>query len=902
MNKPSISPPPRILTRKSAFCLAAFLLAGLSAFAASAMADVVYNPFVKVDVNSGSSATMTGYDALNFTNSVTSQTVNYAPGISVTAAHETGASHRNRSANDGGDALTSDFIYETTKPVTVTITGLEVGKEYSLKLFSHDTNANTGTSSTWTITQGENISQIGSITNTVDKNHATSTDPATYLAYTFKAEANTAVITGSSTNFVSFNGLDLSEESAGLTRFDINGDAHLTAVRSTELYFPDNTQNSATATAPSGITMTVSCDSNLSSRTRGEENANMDMRMYKDFIFSSNNSPITTTLENLKSDAIYRLTVYTIDPHLDQSAGIWTMTDANGKTLFNKDHATTKSDTSTWSFDQYFKPATSTVTMEVVKGSKALTMFNGLQLQEISPDTADYTWVAGRAGWLAENKWQKKGGTEEYGTPVAGDICYVDASGVSSSTDYWLNASTDPFDATLVLKGANAQIIIASNITANDLILDGGCLHHGAGDKTYTLNGNLGVVNNSTIDLDDGGNNRTLQIAAAISGNGNLNVAGMGAAKSALILTNSNTDYIGKFILNKATLTLSGSSSSVGAGDLDIPETSQLTLSGPNYGLHYVSNLTGSGPISVTATSRFDLASSDPQDYSGTISIATDKQLHVGYTISGDKASDVSLPNATVSLASGAHLGIIHEDGSTKAGSLVIGTLNSSESNSVVRSSGSVNTNKKVYGTVTVGKGDFAGTIIGQLRLVKNTNGTLTLSGINTYAGGTDIQAGKIVLTGKGTLGSGAVTIGENGTLEFNVAEGDPKKMTISSTITSAGKITKTGDGTLQLCTAAEGLVNASSFVVSSGRLDMKEYFSGTLEIGDGAEKALGKHLCSASHQTCCIIFRLGSDIIAEVFKCSVENVYLYNKLSLSSSSLIARYESESSLSPLLYS
>ncbi|MBR5710358.1 MAG: PEP-CTERM sorting domain-containing protein, partial [Thermoguttaceae bacterium] len=194
----------------------------------------------------------------------------------------------------------------------------------------------------------------------------------------------------------------------------------------------------------------------------------------------------------------------------------------------------------------------------------------------------------------------------------------------------------------------------------------------------------------------------------------------------------------------------------------------------------------------------------------------------------------------TISLASKAHLGIIHEDGSTKAGSLVIGTLNSSESNSVVRSSGSVNTNKKVYGTVTVGKGDFAGTIIGHLRLVKNTNGTLTLSGINTYAGGTEILGGKIVLTGKGTLGSGAVTIGENGTLEFNVAEGDPKKMTISSTITSAGKITKTGDGTLQLCTAAEGLVNASSFVVSSGRLDMKEYFSGTLEIGDGAEFSPG--------------------------------------------------------------
>ena len=126
------------------------------------------------------------------------------------------------------------------------------------------------------------------------------------------------------------------------------------------------------------------------------------------------------------------------------------------------------------------------------------------------------------------------------------------------------------------------------------------------------------------------------------------------------------------------------------------------------------------------------------------------------------------------------------------------------------------------------------------MRLVKNTDGTLMLSENNTYIGGTDIQAGKIVLTGAGTLGTGAVTIGENGTLEFNVAEGDPKKMTISSTITSAGKITKTGNGVLQLYTAAEGLVDAASFVVSSGRLDMKEFFKGTLEIGNGAEFSPG--------------------------------------------------------------
>ena len=95
-------------------------------------------------------------------------------------------------------------------------------------------------------------------------------------------------------------------------------------------------------------------------------------------------------------------------------------------------------------------------------------------------------------------------------------------------------------------------------------------------------------------------------------------------------------------------------------------------------------------------------------------------------------------------------------------------------------------------------------------------------------------------MTGNGTLGTGAVTIGENGTLEFDVAGGSTKKITISSPITGSGKITKTGDGVLQLYAAAEGLVEASSFVVSSGRLDMKEFFKGTLEIGSDAEFSPG--------------------------------------------------------------
>ena len=72
------------------------------------------------------------------------------------------------------------------------------------------------------------------------------------------------------------------------------------------------------------------------------------------------------------------------------------------------------------------------------------------------------------------------------------------------------------------------------------------------------------------------------------------------------------------------------------------------------------------------------------------------------------------------------------------------------------------------------------------------------------------------------------------GTLELNVSGETPVLLDgVSIVSTNKGEVKKTGDGTLQIYTAAAGLVDADSFVVSSGRLDMKEYFSGTLEIGE---------------------------------------------------------------------
>ncbi|HEY0946356.1 MAG TPA: autotransporter domain-containing protein [Opitutaceae bacterium] len=110
----------------------------------------------------------------------------------------------------------------------------------------------------------------------------------------------------------------------------------------------------------------------------------------------------------------------------------------------------------------------------------------------------------------------------------------------------------------------------------------------------------------------------------------------------------------------------------------------------------------------------------------------------------------------------------------------------------------------------------LSGAIAGDTgRLIKIGAGALTLSGSNTYTGGTTISAGKLIATHTGALGTGNVA--NHATLEFNVAADG----TYAGTIAGSGNLTKTGAGTLTL-SAATG---------SAGNLAVE---AGNLTLGDG--------------------------------------------------------------------
>ncbi len=67
----------------------------------------------------------------------------------------------------------------------------------------------------------------------------------------------------------------------------------------------------------------------------------------------------------------------------------------------------------------------------------------------------------------------------------------------------------------------------------------------------------------------------------------------------------------------------------------------------------------------------------------------------------------------------------------------------------------------------------FSGNITGSYALTKNGPSTLTLSGANTYSGGTPISAGTLTLSGANTYGSGTTTIGSaTGNAVLNLPNG----------------------------------------------------------------------------------------------------------------------------------
>ena len=122
----------------------------------------------------------------------------------------------------------------------------------------------------------------------------------------------------------------------------------------------------------------------------------------------------------------------------------------------------------------------------------------------------------------------------------------------------------------------------------------------------------------------------------------------------------------------------------------------------------------------------------------------------------------------------------------------------------------------------------FAGRITGAGSLVKEGSGTLTLSGVNDYQGGTRIHAGAVVATAA-SLGSGAVT--NLAQLELQQTQDGE----LASALYGTGQVYKTGAGALTL--SGDSSSFAGNTTVRSGGLLLAAtgQLGGRVTVGTGS-------------------------------------------------------------------
>lgn len=111
---------------------------------------------------------------------------------------------------------------------------------------------------------------------------------------------------------------------------------------------------------------------------------------------------------------------------------------------------------------------------------------------------------------------------------------------------------------------------------------------------------------------------------------------------------------------------------------------------------------------------------------------------------------------------------------------------------------------------------EMSGILSGTAGLNKLGAGKLTLSGVNTYAGATTINAGTLQIGNGGTtgnLGTGIVT--NNGTLAFNRSN----TLTVTNAISGSGTISQTGTG---ITTISGAISSAASYLVNAGTLSLR--------------------------------------------------------------------------------
>jgi fibronectin-binding autotransporter adhesin len=344
--------------------------------------------------------------------------------------------------------------------------------------------------------------------------------------------------------------------------------------------------------------------------------------------------------------------------------------------------------------------------------------------------------------------------------------------------------------------GAHLWTTLTGGVT-----MTGGTLQSNEGVSTLTGTRIEWGLANLTINAS--ANTATIAGRLGLRANVTMNVAN-GAAATDLMVSSAITESYGSFGLNKSgagTMVLSGSniytsSTTVSAGTLQFAKIASLynneTASWTAANLVVNSGATAS--FNVGGAGEFTSANIDTLKALGGSTTGFKNGSAIGLDTSSGNFTYAS--NITNTNGGSNALGL------TKLGSntLTLTGTNTYSGGTTVSAGKLTGTTSAIQGAVANNaavefnqstNGTFAGAMSGTGSLTKSGAGTLTMSGANSYAGGTTVSAGK--LTGTTSAIQGAVA--NNAAVEFNQSTNG----TYAGAMSGSGSLTKSGAGTLAL-------------------------------------------------------------------------------------------------------
>ncbi|ELI6797674.1 autotransporter outer membrane beta-barrel domain-containing protein [Salmonella enterica] len=363
-----------------------------------------------------------------------------------------------------------------------------------------------------------------------------------------------------------------------------------------------------------------------------------------------------------------------------------------------------------------------------------------------------------------------------------------------------------------------------------------------SGDETLTLSGTNSYTGGTTISggtlvasnvealgSSDVTDNATLELNTG--GDFTNNISGSGqvvkSGDETLTLSGSNT-YTGGTLISGGTLVASNVEA-LGTGD--VTDNATLAL---NAGGDFTNNISGSGQVVKSGDDTLTLSGSNTYTGGTLISGGTLVASNVDALGSGDVTD-----NATLELNTGGTFdNVISGSGQVvKSGddTLTLSGANSYTGGTTINDGTLVASNVEALGSGDVTNdavlelntgGDFTNNISGSGQVVKSGDDVLTLSGANSYSGGTLISGGTLVATSVEALGSGDVT--DNAVLELNTGG------TFDNVISGSGQVVKSGDDALTLSgantytggTTISGGTLVASNVEALGSGDIDNYAS----------------------------------------------------------------------------